>query len=90
MNIRKSKKRLETKYIILIIIGIIILLLSIFAFTVKDKRNLSKPEQILKDGIVLVQNIILYPFKYIGNGIKELYIDKKISKEKEAMYFRRT
>lgn len=85
MNIRKSKKRLEAKYIILIIIGIIILLLSIFAFTVKDKRNLSKPEQILKDGIVLVQNIILYPFKYIGNGIKELYQLKDVYKENQIL-----
>lgn len=85
MNIRKSKKNLETKYKILIIIGVIILLLSILSFTIKDKRNLSKPEQILKDGIILVQNIILYPFKYIGNEIKELYQLKDVYKENQVL-----
>lgn len=85
MNIRKSRKRLEAKYIILIIIGVIILLLSIFAFMVKDDRNLSKPEQIVKDGVILVQNIVFWPFKYIGNEIKELYELKDVYKENQIL-----
>ena len=85
MSSKKKKKLIDTKYIILIIIGIIIVLLSIFSFIVKDKRNLSKPEQILKDGIVFVENIVLFPFKYIGNEISELYHLKDVYKENQIL-----
>ena len=85
MNMRKSRKRIETKYIVLIIIGVIILLLCILSFTINDKRNLSKTEQLLKDGIILIQNTILYPFKYIGNEIKELCQLKDVYKENQIL-----
>ena len=59
MSSKKKKKLIDTKYIILIIIGIIIVLLSIFSFIVKDKRNLSKPEQILNMLVMKYQNYII-------------------------------
>lgn len=85
MNTKKRKKGLEPKYIILLIIGGIILLLSIFSFIIKDKRNLSKPEQIIKDSIIFVENIVLYPFKYIGDKITELYKLKDVYKENQIL-----
>lgn len=85
MGTKKRRKNLEPKYIILIIIGGVILLLSIFAFIIKDKRNLSKPEQILKDSIIFVENIVLWPFKYIGNEISELINLKDVYKENQIL-----
>ena len=37
-----------------------------------------------------VEAVYIYIYIERSNRIKELNIDKKISKEKEAMYFRRT
>ena len=81
----KKRKVLETKYIILIVIGIIILLLSIFAYIIKDKRELSKPEQILKDSIIFVENIVLYPFRYVSDKFIELYQLKDVYKENQIL-----
>lgn len=81
----KKRKGLETKYIILIVIGIIILLLSIFAYIIKDKRELSKPEQILKDSIIFVENIVLYPFRYVSDKFIELYQLKDVYKENQIL-----
>lgn len=81
----KKRRGIETKYIILIVIGIIILLLSIFAYIIKDKRDLSKPEQILKDSIIFVENIVLYPFRYVSDKFVELYQLKDVYKENQIL-----
>ena len=83
---RKTKKRkLETKYIILIIIGSIILLLSIFTFIIKDKRELTKIEQILKDSVLTIENVVLFPFRYITNEVNEFIKLKDVYKENEVL-----
>lgn len=83
---RKTKqKRIETKYIILIVIGIIILLLSIYSYMIRDKRNLSGIEKILKDTVITVENIVLFPFRYVTNEIKEFIELKDVYKENEIL-----
>lgn len=82
---KKKKKTLETKYIILIVIGISILLLSIYAYIIKDKRELNKVEQILKDTVITVENIILFPFRYVTDGIIEFINLKDVYKENKAL-----
>ena len=81
----KNQKRIEAKYIILIVIGIIILLLSIYSYTIKDKRNLSGIEKILKDTVIVVENIILFPFRYVTNEIQEFIKLKDVYKENEIL-----
>lgn len=89
---KKSKNRLEIKYIILIVIGVIILLLSIYAYIIKDKRELNKAEQILKDGVLLVENIVLFPFRYVTNevieyiNLKNVYEENKVLKQNLDRY----
>lgn len=82
---KKNKKRLEAKYIILIVIGTIILLLSIYAYIIKDKRELNKFEQILKDTVLTVENIVLFPFRYVTNGITQFINLKDVYKENEIL-----
>jgi len=81
----KNKNKLETKYIILIVIGSIIILLSIYAYIIKDKRNLNKVEQILKDSVLFVENIVLSPFRYITKEINEFINLKDVYKENEIL-----
>jgi len=81
----KNKNKLETKYIILIVIGSIIILLSIYAYIIKDKRNLNKAEQILKDSVLFVENIVLSPFRYITKEINEFINLKDVYKENEIL-----
>jgi len=82
---KKNKRRIESKYIILIVIGTIILLLSIYAYIIKDKRELNKFEQILKDTVLTVENIVLFPFRYVTNGIIEFINLKDVYKENQIL-----
>jgi len=82
---KKNKRKLEAKYIILIIVGTIILLLSIYAYIIKDKRELNKFEQILKDSVLFVENIVLFPFRYVNDGIIEFINLKDVYKENEIL-----
>jgi len=82
---RNKQKTIEAKYIVLIIIGIIILLLSIYAYIIRDKRNLSGIEKILKDTVLTVENIVLFPFRYVTNEIKEFIELKDVYEENEVL-----
>ena len=82
---KKKQKTIETKYIILIVIGVIILLLSIYSYIIRDKRNLSGIEKILKDTVITVENIILFPFRYVTNEVKEFIELKDVYKENEVL-----
>ena len=89
---KKYNNRFETKYIILIIIGVLILLLSIYTYIIKDKRELNKIEQILKNSVLFVENIVLFPFRYVTNevieyiNLKNVYEENKILKENLDRY----
>lgn len=82
---KKKSKRLETKYIILIVLGIVILLLSIFSYIIKDKRELNAIEKILKDSVLTIENIVLFPFRYITNEMIEFSNLKDVYKENETL-----
>ncbi len=82
---KKNKPRLETKYIVLIILGVIILLLSIYSYIIKDKRELSKIEQVLKDSVITVENIVLFPIRYITNEFKEFINLRNVYNENEIL-----
>lgn len=83
--LNKPKRKLEIKYIILIVIAIIVLILTIFSSIVKDKRNLSGPEKILKEITVTTTNIILSPFKFITGEINEFMSLKDVYEENEIL-----
>lgn len=83
--LNKPKKKMEIKYIILIVIVIIILILTIFSFIIKDKRKLSKPEQFLKECIIGIERIVMFPPKFITNEIKEFISLKDVYEENMAL-----
>ncbi len=84
ININKRKK-LETKYIIIIFIGIIVFLLAFFSFTIKDNRNLTGIEKVTKDSVLFVTKILIYPFDYIAKNVNEFLSLKEVYKENEIL-----
>ncbi len=83
--LNKPKKKIDIKYIILFIVIIIILILVIFSFIIKDKRKLSAPERFIKDCLISVENIVLYPFRFVKDEITEFIYLKDVYKENKVL-----
>ena len=64
---------------------IIIILLIVFSFTLKDNRKVSKVELLLKDGLTYVEKIVTYPFNYINDSVKEYKKLKDINKNNDIL-----
>ena len=80
-----KKKKLELRYIFLIILLVIILFLSIFSYTLESGRKLNPVESMIKDTIVTTQNIVFAPFRYIASLIDDFNALRDVKKENEAL-----
>jgi rod shape-determining protein MreC len=72
------KKRLEKKYIALIIIISVLIIISLLSLSIRDDRNLTTPEKIIKDVGVGTQNILYTPIRFIIDKIDKYNDMKKI------------
>ncbi len=68
---------MKNKYIIIGMIISIFLLLLITYFVIQDKRKLSIPEKLIKDSVLVVENIISTPLRYGETKIKYWKESKK-------------
>ena len=84
-NKKNNRKKLETKYIVLLVIASIILLLTIYAYIIKDKRNLNKFEQLLKDSVITVERVVTFPFRYITDEVIKFIDLRKVYEENEIL-----
>lgn len=69
------RKKLKIKHVFIIIVSLVIVIIAIFSYTIRDDRKLNKFEAFIKDGVTSVEKIIFYPFKVIATkivGYKEL------------------
>lgn len=66
-----GRRNIKSKHVLIIIIIIIIVILAIFSFTLKEDRQLNKFESLVKDTVVGVEKIVLYPFNYIFGVIDD-------------------
>lgn len=85
MVIKLRKKKIETKYIVFIIIIIIIAFLIIFSWTLKTDRKLTKVEMVIKDGIVWTEKVLYAPVNYIINLINNYNNLKKVQEENDIL-----
>lgn len=76
-----KRKHINTKYIILIIAIIIMAILAIFSYTLKEDRKLNKFESLIKDTIIMSGRIITYPVRIVLDKIDE-YNDLKDIRKK--------
>lgn len=81
----KKTKKVEVKYIIFITIILVIGLLVLFSYILKDKKELSPVEKALKDVIITSQTIISYPFNYIIETINKFSNYNEILEEYELL-----
>ncbi|MDO5569696.1 MAG: rod shape-determining protein MreC [bacterium] len=63
----RKRKKLEFRYIVMIILVVVIAFLTIFSYTLKDNRKLNPIEVVIKDSIVTLQKIVYAPIDFIGN-----------------------
>lgn len=81
----------KNKHLFILLIGIIILL-GLIGFSLKDRENLSSPEQFIQDGVAWGQKIINIPILYVtdtASHIKEFkntFEENRILKEKISEY----
>lgn len=66
-----KKRNIKTKHILIGIIILVIIILAIFSFTLKEDRQLNKFESLIKDTVTGVQKVISYPFKWIFNKVDD-------------------
>lgn len=53
------------------IIIFIIIILAIFSFTLKEDRQLNKFESLIKDTVMGIEKVVMYPFNYIFNIVDD-------------------
>lgn len=85
MRLNSHKKKMETKFIVLIIIVSVCLIIGIISLSVRDNRSLSFAEKGIKDVGLGLQKIISMPFHFVVDKIDNYNDMKRIYKKyKEA------
>ncbi len=65
------KKHFSTKYILICIAVILMVILAIFSYTLKTDRQLNTFEAMIKDSVIGISKVITSPFKYLTNKVSE-------------------
>ena len=81
----KRKKKIETRYLILIGIISIIVIISILSYSLKTNKKLNTFESIIKDVVVEVQKVVYLPFKNFGGMIKDYKDLKNVLEENKTL-----
>ena len=82
---RRKKKDMKLKYIVLLGIAFIVLVFVIFSFTLKEDRNLNKFEWLVKDSVMAIERVVLYPFNYVVDKVGEFFELKDIREKYEVL-----
>lgn len=82
---KRNKKKLEKRYIILLIILAIVLFLAFFSYSLNNKKELNTFEKIIKDVMVYTEKIIIMPVEYTKSLFDDLSELRKIKKENEIL-----
>lgn len=82
---RRKKKDMKLKYIVLLGMAFIVLLFVIFSFTLKEDRNLNKFEWLVKDSVIAIERVVLYPFNYVVDKVGEFFELRDIREKYEVL-----
>ena len=83
----KKRKKLELRYIILIVTVIFIILVAILSYSLKTNKQLSTFESIVKDVVVEIQKITYMPVKNFNTVISDYKSLKKVLEENKILKF---
>jgi len=79
------RKKSKVKYVLIGIAIIIMVILAIFSYTLKEDRQLSKVEALIKDSIVGMEKVVTFPFRFVIDKIDDYRELKDIRKKYEAL-----
>lgn len=77
--------KLKTKHIILIIVFLIMIIIAVFSFTLKEDKQLNKFESLIKDTVTSCEKVVVYPFKFVINKIDDYRELKNIRKKYQSL-----
>lgn len=81
----RRKKKLEFRYIVLIVIIAIVVLIAILSYALKTDKKLNTFESIVKDTVVEVQKVFYMPFKNFSSMISDYKSLKDVLKENKIL-----
>lgn len=73
------------KYVFIGVVILIIILLIIFSFTLKEDRKLNPVESFLRDTLSYAEKIVTYPFSYITTKTREYNKLKDVNEENDIL-----
>lgn len=82
---KKRGKKIMARYVVLIIIIILITTLVIFSKTLSEDRKLNTFESLIKDSVTFAEKIVLAPFNYICDLVKDFNELKEVRKENDNL-----
>jgi len=81
----RKKKQLSKKIIALGVCVIVVAMLVIFSFTLKDDRKLNPVESFFKDTLIYTERVITYPFRFVIDKVNEYTELKDVRKENDIL-----
>lgn len=80
-----KRRNTKTKYVLIGIVTIIMVILAVFSYTLKEDRQLNKFESLIKDSIVGFENIVTFPIKYVLQKIDNYQELKDIRQKYQSL-----
>lgn len=80
---RRNKNK--PKHILIVIIALVIGIMAIFSYTLKEDRQLNKFESLIKDTTTSIEKVVFFPFKYVINKFEDFKELKNIRKKYQKL-----
>lgn len=81
----KRKRRIEPRFIFLIVIVVIVVLIAVLSYALKTNKRLNTFESIIKDVVVEVQKIVYMPFKGFDSLLSDYNDLRDVLKENKIL-----
>lgn len=81
----RMRRNTKTKYVLIGIAVLVMAILAIFSYTLKEDRQLSKFEALIKDSIVGTSKVVTFPFRFVIDKIDNYRELKDIRVKYEAL-----
>ena len=80
---RRNKNK--PKHILIVIIALVIGIMAIFSYTLKEDRQLNKFELLIKNMTTSIEKVVFFPFKYVINKFEDFKELKNIRKKYQKL-----
>ena len=81
----RKKKKLEPRYVILIVTIVVIVLIAVLSYSLKTDKKLNTFESIVKDVVIEIQKVVYLPFKSFSTMISDYNSLKNVMEENKIL-----